>query len=132
MEAWSIWWMCAILRAPMRTPACPRRPWPVIGRTRCRPSPPPTSPWASPLTENSNLGLRIARMAGGVVLGGESNLLAFGAILRHDLTVAAESEIVEGSRTTAAIESSKFGCVLKISEDGLVSFYRYRERVWEI
>ena len=36
----------------------------------------------------------------------ESNLLAFGAILRHDLTIASESEIVEGSRTTAAIESS--------------------------
>jgi len=74
----------------------------------------------------------IARMDGAIVLDGESNLLAFGAILRHDLTVAAESEILQGSRTTAAIESSKFGSVLKISEDGLVSFYRNRERVWEI
>ena len=62
----------------------------------------------------------------------ESNLLAFGAILRHDLTIASESEIVEGSRTTAAVESSKFGSVLKISEDGLVSFYRNRICVWEL
>src|SRR5207247_2112035 len=74
----------------------------------------------------------ISRLDGAIVLDRESNLLAFGAILRHDLTIASESEIVEGSRTTAAIESSRFGSVLKISEDGLVSFYRNRERVWEI
>jgi hypothetical protein len=74
----------------------------------------------------------IAHVDGAIVLDRESNLLAFGAILRHDLTIASESEIVEGSRTTAAIESSKFGSVLKISEDGLVSFYRNRERVWEL
>jgi hypothetical protein len=74
----------------------------------------------------------ISRLDGAIVLDRESNLLAFGAILRHDLTIAEESEIVEGSRTTAAIESSKFGSVLKISEDGLVSFYRNRRRVWEI
>ena len=74
----------------------------------------------------------IARMDGAIVLDSQSNLLAFGAILRHDLTVAADSEIVEGSRTTAAIESSKFGSVLKVSEDGLVSFYRSRTKVREI
>jgi hypothetical protein len=74
----------------------------------------------------------IAHVDGAIVLDRESNLLAFGAILRHDLTIASESEIVEGSRTTAAIESSKFGSVLKISEDGLVSFYKDRERIWEL
>jgi len=74
----------------------------------------------------------ISRMDGAVVLDRESNLLAFGAILRHDLTIAPQEETVEGSRTTAAVESSKFGCVLKISEDGLVSFYQNRVRVWEI
>ena len=74
----------------------------------------------------------IAHVDGAIVLDRQSNLLAFGAILRHDLTIASESEIVEGSRTTAAIESSKFGSVLKISEDGLVSFYRNRERHWEL
>jgi hypothetical protein len=74
----------------------------------------------------------IAHVDGAIVLDRDSNLLAFGAILRHDLTIASESEIVEGSRTTAAIESSKFGSVLKISEDGLLSFYRNRECVWEL
>jgi hypothetical protein len=74
----------------------------------------------------------ISRVDGAVVLDRESNLLAFGAILRHDLTIVSEREIVEGGRTTAAIESSRFGIVLKISEDGLVSFYRKRERVWEL
>jgi hypothetical protein len=74
----------------------------------------------------------IAHVDGAIVLDCESNLLAFGAILRHDLTIASESEIVEGSRTTAAIESSKFGSVLKISEDGLVAFYKNRERIWEL
>jgi hypothetical protein len=74
----------------------------------------------------------IAHVDGAIVLDRESNLLAFGAILRHDLTIASESELVEGSRTTAAVESSKFGCVLKISEDGLVSFYRNRKCVWEL
>jgi hypothetical protein len=74
----------------------------------------------------------LARLDGAIVLDCASNLLAFGAILRHDLTMAPEAEIVEGSRTTAALESSKFGSVLKISEDGLVSFYKDRQRVWEI
>jgi hypothetical protein len=74
----------------------------------------------------------LSRLDGAIVLDTASNLLAFGAILRHDLTMAPEAEIVEGSRTTAALESSKFGSVLKISEDGLVSFYKDRQRVWEI
>ena len=74
----------------------------------------------------------LSRLDGAIVLDRASNLLAFGAILRHDLTMAPEAELVEGSRTTAALESSKFGSVLKISEDGLVSFYKDRQRVWEI
>jgi hypothetical protein len=74
----------------------------------------------------------LSRLDGAIVLDTASNLLAFGAILRHDLTIAPESEIVEGSRTTAALESSRFGSVLKISEDGMVSFYKNRVRVWEI
>jgi hypothetical protein len=74
----------------------------------------------------------LSRLDGAIVLDNASNLLAFGAILRHDLTIAPEAEIVEGSRTTAAVESSRFGSVLKISEDGMVSFYKNRVRVWEI
>ncbi len=75
----------------------------------------------------------LSRLDGAIVLDSASNLLAFGGDpLRHDLTIAPEAEMVEGSRTTAALESSKFGSVLKISEDGLVSFYKDRQRVWEI
>ena len=74
----------------------------------------------------------LSRLDGAIVVDAGSNLLAFGAILRHDLTMAPEAEIVEGSRSTAALESSRFGSVLKISEDGLVSFYKDRRRVWEI
>ena len=74
----------------------------------------------------------ISRLDGAIVLDRDSNLLAFGAILRHDLTLALETEIVEGSRTTAALESSRYGSVLKISEDGLVSFYSNRQKIWEI
>jgi hypothetical protein len=74
----------------------------------------------------------MSRLDGAIVLDTASNLLAFGAILRHDLTTAPEVEIVEGSRTTAALESSRFGSVLKISEDGLVSFYKDRQKIWEI
>ena len=74
----------------------------------------------------------IAHVDGAIVLDRDSNLLAYGAILRHDLTAVPASEIVEGGRTTAAIESSKFGGVLKISEDGLVSFYHNRQCQWEL
>jgi DNA integrity scanning protein DisA with diadenylate cyclase activity len=71
----------------------------------------------------------IARMDGGIVLDRAGRLLAFGAILRNSSEhVAAQ----EGGRTTAAVHASRVGLALKISEDGLVSFYRGGSRVWEI
>src|SRR5579871_389271 len=63
----------------------------------------------------------IARIDGAVVLGGDGNLLAFGAILHHHSSEEALHRTVEGGRTTAAIAASHYGTVLKISEDGLVS-----------
>jgi hypothetical protein len=73
----------------------------------------------------------IARMDGGIVLDREGNLLAFGAILRPagDLQ---DSRASEGGRTTAAMQSSHYGVALKISEDGIVSFYRNGAEVWAI
>jgi hypothetical protein len=71
-----------------------------------------------------------ARMDGSIVLDRASNLLAFGAILRQGDELDQHS--VEGGRTTAAISGSKFGDVLKISEDGLVSFYRQGGLIWEL
>jgi hypothetical protein len=61
----------------------------------------------------------------------EGRLLAAGAILRHVAADAAEDTVVEGARTTAALAASQFGPVLKVSEDGVISFYD-RERVWDI
>ena len=78
----------------------------------------------------------IAEIDGSVVLDRDSNVLAFGAILRHRLPlnepVDENDEIGEGGRTAAAIGASHFGSVLMISEGGQVSFYRQGHCVWII
>ena len=74
----------------------------------------------------------IARIDGGIVLDRDSNLLAFGAILRHQELADLHPENIEGGRTTAAIAASRFGSVLKISEDGVIAFFREGRCVWEI
>jgi hypothetical protein len=74
----------------------------------------------------------IARIDGGIVLDQDSNLLAFGAILRHQDLTDLHPENIEGGRTTAAIAASRFGNVLKISEDGVISFFQKGQCVWEI
>jgi hypothetical protein len=74
----------------------------------------------------------IARIDGAVVLCPDANLLAFGAILHHDSTEEALNRTVEGGRTTAAIAASRYGTVLKISEDGLISMYRAGQCLWEM
>jgi DNA integrity scanning protein DisA with diadenylate cyclase activity len=74
----------------------------------------------------------IARIDGGIVLDQDSNLLAFGAILRHQELTDLHPENIEGGRTTAAIAASRFGSVLKISEDGLISFFQKGKCVWDI
>jgi hypothetical protein len=43
-----------------------------------------------------------------------------------------DDQILEGGRTTAAVGASRFGSVLKISEDGLVSHYKDGALVWEM
>ena len=72
----------------------------------------------------------IARMDGAIVLDRKSSLLAFGAIVQHDRRSESHVLVVEGGRTTAAITASQFGNVLKISEDGIMSFYRKGRCVW--
>lgn len=74
----------------------------------------------------------VARMDGGIVLDSQSNLLAFGAILRHPDLTDVYPEKIEGGRTTAAISASRFGSVLKISEDGLISFFQNGRCIWDI
>jgi hypothetical protein len=73
----------------------------------------------------------IARIDGAVVLDKNANLLAFGAILRHSPGLEMD-RAAEGGRTTAAMAASKFGAALKVSEDGLLSYFRDGECVWDI
>jgi hypothetical protein len=74
----------------------------------------------------------IARIDGAIVVDREASLLAFGAILRHQFDGGPDSTAVEGGRTTAAIAASRYGHVLKVSEDGLVSYYSGGRCVWEL
>ena len=46
-------------------------------------------------------------------------------------TTAEHGGVIEGARTTAAMAASRFGPVLKVSEDGIITFFD-RERVWDI
>ena len=73
----------------------------------------------------------VARMDGGVVMDREGNLLAVGAILRNE-ACGQDQLVAEGGRTTAAMSASRFGNVLQISEDGLVTYYRDSAAVWAI
>jgi hypothetical protein len=74
----------------------------------------------------------IARIDGSIILDREANLLAFGAILRHSPVAVTPDEVAEGSRTAAAIAASHFGNVLKISEDGHLSFYKRGRCAWNL
>ncbi len=74
----------------------------------------------------------LARIDGAIVLDRESNFLSFGAILRHPLGIDERTQPADGGRTTAAIFASRFGNVLKISEDGFISFFRDGQCLWEI
>jgi hypothetical protein len=75
----------------------------------------------------------LASLDGATVVTRDGRLLAAGAILRHlpaeDLVNG--GEIVEGARTSAALSASRYGPVLKVSEDGIITFFD-GERVWDI
>ena len=74
----------------------------------------------------------LASLDGAIVADRDGLLLAAGAILRHPPSQELEQGgFIEGARTTAAMAASKFGPVLKVSEDGEITFY-HRERIWDI
>jgi hypothetical protein len=74
----------------------------------------------------------LASLDGAIVVDPTGRLLAAGAILRHPQSVDMEfGTVVEGARTTAAMAASRYGPVLKVSEDGVITFYD-QERVWDI
>jgi CRP-like cAMP-binding protein len=74
----------------------------------------------------------LARIDGAIVVDRAAHLLAFGAILRHPMHMNAHAQATEGGRTTAALAASQFGQALKISEDGIISFFHHGECVWEM
>jgi hypothetical protein len=73
----------------------------------------------------------LASLDGAIVVDQNARLLAAGAILRHPPSDELEAGVVEGARTTAALAASKFGPVLKVSEDGIITFFD-GEKVWDI
>jgi hypothetical protein len=74
----------------------------------------------------------LATMDGATVTDRAGRIIAVGAILRHPVPPAgARQPSTEGARTTAALGASQFGPVLKVSEDGLISFFD-RDRIWDI
>jgi hypothetical protein len=74
----------------------------------------------------------IAQIDGSVVVDRDSNLLAFGAILRHRPPLDQDEDIGEGGRTAAAISASQFGDVLMVSEGGQLSFYQKGHCIWTL
>ena len=73
----------------------------------------------------------LASLDGAIVVDPNARLLAAGAILRHPPSDELDGGVVEGARTTAALAASKFGPVLKVSEDGIITFFD-GEKVWDI
>ena len=75
----------------------------------------------------------LARTDGATVMDSSGRLLAVGAILLHTEPPEPHSTLaVEGARTTAAMAAGRHGAVLKVSEDGLLTFYDRQERIWDI
>jgi hypothetical protein len=75
----------------------------------------------------------LARTDGATVMDSSGRLLAVGAILLHTEPPEPHSMLaVEGARTTAAMAAGRHGAVLKVSEDGLLTFYDQQERIWDI
>jgi hypothetical protein len=76
--------------------------------------------------------MSLAALDGATVTDRSGRLLAAGAILRHPASLPLDAGSgIEGARTNAAITASQFGPVLKVSEDGIITFFD-RERVWDI
>ncbi|MBL8140001.1 MAG: hypothetical protein JNM38_02735 [Acidobacteria bacterium] len=73
----------------------------------------------------------LASMDGATVTDREGRLMAVGAILRHPATELSGTQAAEGARSTAALAASRFGPVLKVSEDGNISCFD-RVKLWEM
>ena len=75
----------------------------------------------------------LARIDGATVMDSSGRILAIGAILLHPEPIEPHSMMaVEGARTTAAMAAGRYGAVLKVSEDGGITFFDRQERIWDI
>ncbi len=74
----------------------------------------------------------LASIDGAFVVDRSGRMIAFGAILRHDPSDLPGLSPAEGARTTAALAASRFGEVLKISEDGVISCFLNGSRAWDL
>jgi hypothetical protein len=74
----------------------------------------------------------LASLDGALATDRSGHLLAFGAILRHDAAELPELTAAEGARTTAALVASRYGAVLKVSEDGIISCFLGGARAWDL
>ena len=74
----------------------------------------------------------LATLDGAIVTEPRGELLAVGAILRHPRgPLTLDESGSEGARTTAAMAASRYGPVLTVSEDGMITFFD-NGRVWDI
>ena len=74
----------------------------------------------------------LAKTDGATVMDSTGRLLAVGAILMHTEPIEPHSTLaIEGARTTAAMAAGRYGAVLKVSEDGLITFFD-NGRIWDI
>lgn len=83
------------------------------------------------VTLDGNVLAGFASMDGATVCDRDGRLVAVGAILRHPVTPAGSRQVTEGARSTAALAASRFGPVLKVSEDGGIVCYD-RVKLWEL
>lgn len=76
----------------------------------------------------------LAAIDGGIVFDRQGRLLAFGAILRHhnENEPAPDRVTQGGGRSVAALAASHYGRALKISEDGIISFFEKGKWVWDV
>ena len=70
---------------------------------------------------DSSILAALGSLDGATVVDGAGRLLAAGAILLHPVRAVPARGQVEGARTTAAMAASRYGTVLKVSEDGIIT-----------
>ncbi|WP_396627414.1 hypothetical protein [Luteitalea sp.] len=75
--------------------------------------------------------MALASLDGATVVDTHGRLIAAGAILMHPHGEGGDAWVSEGARTTAAQAAGRFGPVLKVSTDGMVTCYD-AQRLWEI